>query len=528
MSLMTPTEILAGCQFVALRYEGPHVECTGITAVTKQELRVFNGRGGVVVTPWSSRMASAKSALEKKLVVDTGLSYQVAPGPDRPVDIRVLLAQPAGSAPMLYLSAVGYFDGVESPYDTPNLNRDALFFGLAVKALVQGRVGPRTWIWAADWQTVPALVLLRQQYLTAITLHNTFDADLRDVLWQFSELRFSVFRQRTALQLALENSHVLTTVNRGYAYGLRNEVFHTRVMADHLQSGIERIVGIDNANFVDPTAPQLELADLIEKNPAAGIKRLDDMQRSAVAALPAELAARVKGKVLCIAMGRRSSQKLHEVVADGVRDALRQDPKLPLFVFFATTHSDATSAARLERIKELCTEFPDHAGWSDGRVPYFAQLMSAGSYNLLCSLWEPHGSAFESTIVPIARAVDGLAEQVVPLERVGRAGEMANLWHATSAAPSGLTFREEAPDSYVPDLRELLEKSPIPRNATARRMAESLSTTLRQAIDIRMNHPERFARLVLGSLRQQSHRSWLINLGGMLSLVESTRTPKGW
>src|SRR5262249_56780714 len=98
-----------------------------------------------------------------------------------------------------------------------------------------------------------------------------------------------------------------------------------------------------------------------------------------------------------------------------------QDPKLPLFVFFATTHSDAGSAVRLDRIKELCGQFPDNAGWSDGRVPFFQQLMAGGSYNLLCSLWEPHGGAFEATIVPIAPALDGLAAQVVPLERAGQA-----------------------------------------------------------------------------------------------------------
>jgi hypothetical protein len=524
---MTVSEILAGCQFIALRYEGPHVECTGITAVAKQELRVFNGRGGVMVAPWSARMPSARSALEKGLVTDTGLSFPVAPSPDRPVTVRVLMSRPAGSAPLLYLAAEGYFDGVESPYDTPNLYRDSLFFALAAKTLLQGRVGSRVWIWAADWQTVPATVLLRQQHLTAITLHNTFDADLRNVLWQFSELRFSIFRQRTALQTALETCDVVTTVNRGYAYGLRNELFHTRVMADHLQSGVGRIVGIDNANFVDPTPQHLELAELIDKNPDAGIKRLDDMQQSAAEALPPQISSKLRGKVLCIAMGRRSSQKLHEVVADGVREAFRQDPKLPVFVFFATTHSDATSPARLQRIKELCDEFPENAGWSDGRVPYYGQLMSAGSYNLLCSLWEPHGGAFESTIVPIARAVDGLAAQIVPLIRTGRAGEMADLWHAANVPPSGMTFREEPPDSYVRDLRELLEMSPIPRNATARRMAESLSAVLREAIDIRLHQPQRYAQMVSGSIRQQSLRSWLINLGGMLSLVEAARSKSG-
>ena len=153
--------------------------------------------------------------------------------------------------------------------------------------------------------------------------------------------------------------------------------------------------------------------------------------------------------------------------------------------------------------------------------------MAAGSYNLLLSLWEPHGGAFEATIVPVARAIDGLAAQVVPLERAGRAGEMADLWHAPAAEPSGLTFREEVPDSYERDLRELLEQSPAPLNATAGRMVEALSATLTQAIDIRLNHPEQFAKMAAAAVRQQSLRSWLINLGGMLSLVEADRARRG-
>lgn len=515
-------DLLAGCQFIALRYEGPHVECTGITAVAKQELRVFRGRGGVMVLPWSSHMVSARTAQERGLVVDTGQSFPVYLSPDRPIQTRILASTASGQAPTLYLAAEGFFEGVESPYDTPNLNRDALFFGLAVKALLTGRIPPRAWIWAADWQTVPAAVLM-QPHVTAVTLHNTFDSYLGDALWQFSELRFGVFRHLTALNVALELCDVVTTVNRGYAFGLRNEVFHTHIMAPHLQAGVRRIVGIDNANFVDPSAEQLELADLLERDTVAGQKRLDQMQQAASASLPPELADKVKGKVLCIAMGRRSSQKLHDVVVEAVRNALKPEPDLPLFVFFATTHSDAGSHARLDRIKRLCDEFPANAGWSDGRVPFFPQLMAAGSYNLLCSLWEPHGGAFEATIVPIARAVDGLATQIVPLNRHGWAGELAQLWHASNAPPSGLTFREDPPESYVDDLRELLEQSPAPPNATSRRMALALAATLRHAIDIRLNRPEEYARMVHGALRQQALRSWLTNLGGMQALVEAAR-----
>jgi Starch synthase catalytic domain len=521
---MTVSDILAGCQFIALRYEGRHIECTGITAVAKQEQRVFHGRGGVMVLPWCPRMASAKAALEKKLVVDSGLSFEVAVDPDHPVKVRVLIAEARDLAPILYLAADGFFEGVESPYDTPDLNRDALFLGLAVKGLLANRLSKRAWIWGADWQTVPALLLAHSVHHTAITLHNTFDCYLGNELAQFSELRFATFRARTALQVALETFDVVTTVNRGYAYGLKHEVFHSRIMAEHLQFGVDRIVGIDNANFVDPSPDQLALADLLERDPKVGLTRLNDLQKAAFVAFPPDLARRAAGKVLCIAMGRRSSQKLHDVVVEAVREALRRESRLPMFTFFATTHSDASSPARLARIQRLCQEFPDNCGWSDGRVPFFSQLMAGGSYNLLCSLWAPHEAAFEATIVPIARAVDGLAAQVVPLIRSGLAGDLAAMWHPHFAPPSGLTFRETPGDRYETDLRELLEQSPSPENETFRRMTAALSQTLRDATHLRIDQPEVYAKMVLGAVRQQSVRSWLINFGGMLSLVEAARS----
>jgi hypothetical protein len=517
---MNAVESLGTSQFVALRYEGPHVECTGITAVVKQELRTFDQRGGVVIAPWSGRMVAARKALQTGQVVDTGLTFPVETSYARPVNVRVLANTATRQAPLFYLAAEGYFEGVESPYDTRSLNRDVLFFGLAVHALVERNIPPSCWIWGADWQTVPAALLLHSRHRTALTLHNTFDSFLGDSLWQFDEPKYSIFRRYTALETALVHLDVITTVNRGYAYGLRNEVFHTQVMANHLQFGVHRIVGIDNANFVDPTSDELALADLIEHDSGKGLARLEQMQQDATAQLPAELAAKIRGKTLCIAMGRRSSQKLHDVVAEAVRIALTHEPDLPLFVFFATTHSDNGSPARLERIQRLCEEFPQNAGWSDGRVPYYPQLMKAGSYNLLCSLWEPHGGAFESTIVPIARAVDGLVTQINPLQRQGLAGQLADLWHPPGTLPSGLTFREEPSETYADDLRELLERSPASPNTTSRRMAQLLASTLIQAVQIRRHRPADYARMVLGAIRQQAKRSWLINFGGMQSLME--------
>src|SRR5262249_34640072 len=119
---MNVSEALAGSQFVALRYEGPHVECTGITAVAKQELRIFRGRGGVMILPWSGRMPSALGALEKGLVKETSLNFPVAISADRDVTVRVLAATSNSQAPVVYLAADGFFEGLQSPYDTPTLN----------------------------------------------------------------------------------------------------------------------------------------------------------------------------------------------------------------------------------------------------------------------------------------------------------------------------------------------------------------------------------------------------------------------
>ena len=419
---MTVSEILAASQFVALRYEGRHVECTGITAVAKQEQKVFHGRGGTIILPWSSRMPSAKAASSVARWL-TAVWHLKSPSIlYRKSQFVSWLRRRRIWRRSFTLPPMDFLTASNRPMTRPTCSATALFFGVAVKSLLSGKLSPQASVSGTDWQTVPALLLLHSLHLIAITLHNTFDTYLGNNLANFSELHFADFRTRTALQVALETCDVVTTVNRGYAYGLKHEVFHRRIMAEHLQFGVDRIVGIDNANFVDPNADQLALANLLQHDPPAGLAQLNQLQNAAPATLPGDLARRASGKVLHISMGRRSSQKLHDVVVEAVRDGLHHEPSLPLFVFFATTHSDEGSPARLDRIKRLCDEFPENCGWSDGRVPFFSQLMASGSFNVMCSLWAPHEAAFEATIVPIARAVDGLAAQVVPLVRRPRRG----------------------------------------------------------------------------------------------------------
>ena len=54
-------------------------------------------------------------------------------------------------------------------------------------------------------------------------------------------------------------------------------------------------------------------------------------------------------------------------------------------------------------------------------------------------------------------------------------------------------------------------------------MTAALSETLRFATRLRIEQPGIYASMVMAAIRQQSIRSWLINFGGMLSLVEAAR-----
>jgi len=519
------TSGISATDIIALRYETRYQPATGITAVVNQEQKVFHRRG-VVVAPWCPRMKKAQDALANGLVKSTGASFEVQ-WDGQAVPVQVFEACAPGVAPIVYLGSPGFFDGVESPYDTSDLASDAVFFGLAADGLLRlAKASPRQFIWGADWQCVPALLLVRPRHHIAITLHNVFDAYLSSAAQHSGRGELEPLRGKgTALTAILELADVVTTVNRGFAYGLPVEVFHRRVMADHLQKHVGRIVGIDNANFEELSPAHAALALALEKDLASGVEQVQREQESAARSLPDGLGERVRGKVLCVSMGRRSSQKLHDVVVESVRELLVRDRSLPIFVYFATTHGDEGSPARLELIKELCAQFPHNTAWSNGLIPYFSQLMAAASYNILCSLWAPHEGAFQGTIVPVARAIDGLAAQVCPLQATGEAARLAALWHSPGKTPSGITFREAAGDeeSTVWDLKGLLTQSPSPKNGTFWRMAGALTESLRQAVEIRRNQPLVYGRLVLGALEEQLRRSWQVNLGGMLSLMDEAR-----
>jgi hypothetical protein len=160
---------------------------------------------------------------------------------------------------------------------------------------------------------------------------------------------------------------------------------------------------------------------------------------------------------------------------------------------------------------------------TEGRIDHYDTLMRAADYNAMTSLYEPHGGAFEGSVVPIVRLIDGLARQVNALEPTGRGVPLNAIWHDSWELPSGLGFREPTTLTEVDDLRALLTGSFAPDNLTFRAMVSAFAEVLATAVSIRRDRPEVYARLVQGALRAQMERDWLIQLGGILALVEEAR-----
>ncbi len=519
---------VADAQYFMLRYETEFTPCTGITAVTKMERRHFSR--GVMISPWCPNMNGnqpVNGVLRSGSVKNTGWSFKLK---DRLCRVLVT-ADPF--LPIFFVEIEGCFQGIEDPYNVPlsDLHRDVLFYGLAVQKILKTLGRPDQFVWGADWESVPALSLARKNHLIALTIHNTFDECLEHESREFGSIYMSFYAHRrhsgmskTALEIGLSIADVVTTVNRGFAYGLLHEAVQTEVMANHLQHLLTRVVGIDNAAFSHPSELAVSLKK--EKSPATRQKLLFEGQYKARASLPDEIRQKINGKVLIVSMGRRVSQKLHDVVIEAARQILHESPDLPVFFFFPTKRGDVSSTERLERIEQLQNEFPENAWSLDGDCPFYPTLMQAADYNCMASLYEPHGGAYEGTVVPIARAIDGLAEQICGYKPLGAARLINDLWHEKTENATGFLFREEPSTDVkklVSDLKELLASAPSDENSLFKEIVASLKSVLMQAIRLRIEHPEQYEKLVNAAVHKQDAWTWEQNLEAILNLVEAVR-----
>ena len=523
-------KLIGRAQFVMLRYETEFTPCTGITAVTKQERRHF--QRGIMMAPWCPSLKRQKPAddpLRKGTIRYTDWRFEL-----QGRDCRVLITTDDFS-PILFLEVGGRFLGAETPYDVPlpDLREDSLYFGLAVDHVLKSMGSSRQFVWGADWETVPALYLVRHRHHVSLTLHNTFDEGFEKELSAFGDI-YKAFSEKsayhsgtkTALETGMEVADVVTTVNRGFARGMRTEPLQLHVMARHVRHLLGRVVGINNAAFA-PLSPSLaELRKRLLSDFAVGRDELFGIKAKALAELPRKIRVKAEGKAIVVSMGRRVSQKQHDLLVESIRQILEQDRNFPVLVVFATIHGDAGSAARLERMERLQEQFPSNVICNDGRLSYYTTLMAAADYNCMPSLYEPHGGAYEGTVIPIARAVDGLAEQICARNPKGYAAEMNAAWHGRDEAETGFLFREQYTTDLAHlthDLKSLLEESPSPENGLFTAMRDSLRDILREAVLLRLDQPDAYANLVLAALEKQEGLSWHENLGGMIALIEEAR-----
>lgn len=516
-----------GQHFIMLRYETEYTPCTGITAVSRQERKHFPG--AVTIAPWCPEMSAAKVAIREKKVEVVG-SFRLK---HLRKNCTVYKANDA-VAPLFLLSLRGHFDGVSTPYDTPRLKEDSLVFGLAVEEFLKWSNRSPRFVWCADWETIPALLRLRQKYRTVLTLHNAFDECLADQAERFKCLYPELLEERvgeraarfgihkTALEIGLEVADAVTTVNRGFAWGIRSEVILKEVVACHLQEQVQRIVGVNNGNFAPLINQQQRLLELFRADFAAGKMLLFETKTVALESLPEaaqELKVKAAGKVIIVSMGRLVSQKLHDIFVEALRRILTEEPAFPLLAFFATVGGgDADATRRYARIQELQAAFPENIICSDQRIPCYGELMAAADYNCMPSLYEPHGGAFEGTVIPIARAVDGLAEQICPLEPNNEAARMASMWHAPEEAPTGFLFREKIPNPSPDDCKALLIENPPALNALFLAMVDALTLVVKQAVDVRQNDHDQYARLVMAALEKQEKEGWKEHLEAVADL----------
>jgi glycogen synthase len=522
---------VAQAQFFMLRYETEFTPCTGITAVTKQERRYF--KRGVMIAPWCSQLRRAKpedDPIASGKVEITDWSFDI-----KGKTCRVLKTTD-DFAPIFFLDVEGRFQGIETPYDLQltELKKDALYFGLAVDRFLREVGSPQQFVWGADWESAPALFLVKDRHHVSLTLHNTFDECLESESVEFGktyapfqEYRDPRFKDvRTALEVGFGVSDVVTTVNRGFAYGMRVEPLQQKVMASHIAHLLTKVVGINNAAFAPVQQNLIDLKKKLQSDFESGEDELLKLKALARTKLPSEIEKSAQGKVIIVSMGRRVAQKQHDVLVESVRQILSRDKGFPMFVVFSTIHGDDGSPARLERIQKLQREFPSNVSYTDGRLSYYSALMEAADYNCMPSLYEPHGGAYEGTVIPIARAVDGLAEQICGFAPKGQAAVMNSQWHAKDEAPTGFLFRETTPEdagSAEENLRCLIALSPSPENGVFTAMRDSLTETLREAVALRREQLAAYARLVMAAIEKQEGSSWSENLGGMIALIEEAR-----
>lgn len=363
------------------------------------------------------------------------------------------------------------FAGAPHPYrvEATDLVRDALVFGAASIAALDVLDPQATWaLLLQDWEAATAALAMpgprtetKSRFHAYLTMHNSYDSAAGDDVTL--ALGLPALRGHTILQRAL---HVVKppvfTVSEQYALDLTADHLQARIMADHLQGSLRRrVVGVNNGPFLD-----LEVdADAFDRALHGDYEALDRWKAGHRARALAALDEHVPSpkqpvwgdrarfdrdpEACWVVMAGRDDprQKGYDVAALGVREFLEAGGDARFFFFPVPGDEDVEGLEFLQRLAEDHPErvlvFPFI--WIAG----FSATLAGAAFGLMPSFYEPFGMANEFYLrgtVGIGRATGGIAQQIVPLRAAGSfslaAQAVADRWHASSASPTGLLYRE--------------------------------------------------------------------------------------
>ena len=426
-----------------------------------------------------------------------------------------------------------------NPYVDPTrpgqLQRDALFFCAAVpKALVGLHVTRDMILCLQDWETAcTALTAKREPGLSSIscllTLHNSYDAELSAHAWRAVSTR-RVSGRTVLLKMAGFFDGPICTVSQQFAHELEHEPIHRKIFAPHLQKLFRKqtICGIDNGTFHPRDFPAVAGTRGARRNGRLILREKSRRRREMIRVLTDYVPSRAWGSLdftnfegpVFLFSGRDDArQKGYDVAAA----AIHRVPVGRARYVFTPIPGDEGEAG-LSFLRRLAEE-------REGEVKVFPFRMASGyrelqrgaSFMVMCSFYEPFGSATEGYAVGtpvVARATGGLVQQIVP--HPGRSltatvKKLSGRYHQLSDPPTGFLYREPdvKPKETERGWRQIFdrahqhdrvaERSTIP---VFQAMVEQAATALQDALELYETDQTKYGTMILNGLSMLDKFSW--------------------
>lgn len=461
-------------------YETPYAPCGGIAAVMARlpaHVEKASGLPVVVITPFHHRIAKTTS-----LAMEPVGSFRLPHG-GAALQVDVLRYGEGVSWIFLRAGDPRFFAGRRHPYEVAAdtgetgtvLLRDSLLFGVAVARALEVLDPHARWILLLqDWEaatTAMALAGKDRRTLCYLTLHNSYDSPASNWDLLLAGMNPDACPGTTVLDRALGRVEwPVFTVSEPFSLELTEDFLHAEILAPHLKERLRtRLVGVNNGPFADLAVPEQIAAEgacgkiepLLKWKKSGRerfFKALDSLSPSSQEPVWGDPSRFQRDDAPWFVLAGRDDarQKGYDVAVEAAVSLLERGADAR-FLFFPIPGDEGIEGLRF--LKEFAERFPEKvlAMPFRFREGYFAALRGA-AFGVMPSFYEPFGMANEFYLngaAGIGRATGGILLQIVPLRAAAsfsRAVESrASRWHAPSAAPTGILYRE--PD----DLPNVLE-----------------------------------------------------------------------